>query len=206
MRLPRGLAPPARRTQTRAVPGGAGYDADMKRGGLSGRGAAGLAFGALLGGGWAADPPSSLANSYVARAATEARQASGTTRQALAARYLVIAEAGNRRLETDFDPLEGRDRSNLIRARADLRDAAATERLFDRRLLQIKFPPEIEQVARRLYRVNQARATLTAAAAVATSLRWLHSYEPVLDAANGPVEQAVRTIRRLLGLPPPDTS
>lgn len=171
-----------------------------------GAAAAVLACGALLGGGSAADPPSSLAHSSAARVAPQAGRATGATRQALAARYLAIAEAGNRRLEADYDPFEGRDQNNVIRARADLRDAAATERLFDRRLLEIQFPPETEQVAWRLYRVNQARATLTAAAAVATSLRWLHSYEPALDAANGPVEQAVRTIRRLLGLPPPEAS
>ena len=124
----------------------------------------------------------------------------------LAARYLAIAQSGNRRLEHDFDPLEDRDRNNLVRARADLRDAAATERLFDRRLRSIRFPPATERVARHLYRINQQRATLTAAAAASASLRWLHSYEPVLDAANAPVEVDVSMIRRALGLPPPDTS
>ena len=122
-----------------------------------------------------------------------------------AARYLVIAEAGNRRLEADFDPLEDRDRNDLARARADLRDAAATERLFDRRLLAIAFPPAIESVAHELYRANEERARLTSAAATSASLRELHAYEPRLNAANRPVEQAVRTIRRDLGLPPPTT-
>ena len=125
---------------------------------------------------------------------------------ALAARYLAIAEAGNSHLERDFDSLEGRDHNDLARARADLRDAAATERLFDRRLLGIAFPPSIEQVARQLYRVNQRRAQLTFGASFATTLAFLHSYAPALDAANVPVERFVRTIRRQLGLPPPDTS
>jgi hypothetical protein len=144
--------------------------------------------------------PSSSASSGL-RAATIATQ-----QRALAARYLAIAEAGNRRLDHDFDSLEDRDADNLTRARADLRDAAATERLFDRRLRAIRFPPAIEPVARDLYRINQRRATLTAAAAAAASLRWLHSYEPVLDAANAPVERDVAAIRRGLGLPPPETS
>lgn len=126
--------------------------------------------------------------------------------RALATQYLVIARAGNRRLEADFGPLEGRDRSHLAAAKADLGDAAATERLFDRRLLRIKFPPDTERVARDLYRINQARARLTAAAAASISMSGLHAYEPALDAANGPVEGAVKTIRRQLGLPPPDTS
>ena len=130
----------------------------------------------------------------------------GASPRSLAQRYLAIAEAGNRRLEHDFDPLEGRDRDNLVRARADLADAAATERLFDRRLLAIRFPPAIEAVAKRLYRINEKRATVTAAAAAAATLSNLRSYEPVLDAANVPVEQAVAELRRLLGLPPPETS
>jgi len=118
----------------------------------------------------------------------------------------VIARPGNRRLNADFDPLEGRDRNDLVRAKADLRDAAATERLFDRRLRRIVFPSDTQRVADDLYHVNQARASLTTAAAASTSVRQLHAYERQLDAANRPVEQAVRTIRRQLGLPPPPTS
>jgi hypothetical protein len=164
------------------------------------RAALGAAFALALsayGGSWSL--PGSASSSV--RTAT-----GGTQRQALAARYLAIAEAGNRRLEVDFDSLEDRDANNLTRARADLRDAAATERLFDRRLRAIRFPPATERVARDLYRINQRRATLTAAAAAASSLHLLHSYEPVLDAANAPVERDVAAIRRSLGLPPPDTS
>ena len=137
---------------------------------------------------------------------TVAVATTATGRRALAARYLVIAQAGNVHLDRDFDSLEGPDRNDLARARADLRDAAATERLFDQRLLGIPFPPAIENVARALYRINQVRADLTYGASFASTLAFLHSYEPPLDAANVPVERLVRTIRRQLGLPPPDTS
>jgi hypothetical protein len=130
----------------------------------------------------------------------------GPRRRALAAGYLAIAVAGNRRLEIDFDGLKGGDRHHLSASRADLRDAAATERLFDRRLLGISFPPVTAAVARTLYRVNQARASLTDRAAASASLRQLRWYERRLDAANRPVEQQVRLIRQQLGLPPPDTS
>lgn len=127
-------------------------------------------------------------------------------RRALAARYLAIAEAGNRRLEIDFDGLKERDSRHLARARADLRDAAATERLFDRRLLAIGFPAPVENIARALVWLNESRATLTTEAAASQTLAQLHRYEPRLAAANGPVEQAVRLIRSKLGLPPPETS
>ena len=148
------------------------------------------------------------ANAHTAawRAAVATGVIAAAPRGNAAAQYLVIARAGNERLEDDFDPLEGRDRNHLAAAKADLRDAAATERLFDRRLLRISFPAKTERVARQLYRINQIRAKLTAAAAESTSLRQLHAYEHWLDEANGPVEQAVRTIRQQLGLPPPSTS
>ena len=176
--------------------------------GVTRRGAAtaAVACAMLLGAGSAADPAGALARESAPRTVTASGLATGVARSALAAQYLMIATAGNRRLEADFDPLEKRDRNDLVRAKADLRDAAATERWFDRRLLRIMFPPETERVARELYRVNQARARLTAAAAASTTLPGLHSYEPPLNAANGPVELAVATIRRQLGLPPPSSS
>jgi hypothetical protein len=160
----------------------------------------------LLGAGSAADPAGALGRESAPRTVATSGLATAAARRALAAQYLMIATAGNRRLEADFDPLDKRDRNDLVRAQADLRDAASTERLFDRRLLRIAFPPEIERVARELYNVNQARARLTAAAAASTTLPGLHSYEPVLNSANGPVERAVATIRRQLGLPPPSSS
>ena len=125
---------------------------------------------------------------------------------ALRARYLAIAQPANRQLDHEFDGLKDHEGDNLAVAQDDLRAAAATEGRFDRQLIAITFPPQTEPVVRLLYHVNQARAALTATAAAATSLRQLRSYQPRLDAANGPVEEAVRVIRSQLGLPPPDTS
>ena len=146
-------------------------------------------------------PATARQHTPIAGAATES-----PGRQAEAGRYLAIAGAGNRRLEIDFGRLEGRDRNHLAAAEADLRDAAATEQLFDRRLLAIAFPPATERIARLVYRVNQSRAALTVAAARSVSLRQLHSFRRRLAAANEPVEEAVRVIRSQLGLPPPQTS
>jgi hypothetical protein len=170
------------------------------------RGAAVLGCAALLGGGCGSGTPAAPAQKSPPRAAANSGLAIGAARRALASRYLEIAAAGNRRLNADFDPLEDRDRNDLARAKADLRDAAATERLFDRRLLRIVFPAETELVARLLYAVNEARARLTIVATTSTSLRQLHARERGLTAANRPVEQAVKTIRHQLGLPPPPTS
>jgi len=96
--------------------------------------------------------------------------AAGAPRKALAARYLAIAQAGNRRLEVEFNRLHKEDRLRLAAAHRDLREIAGTERLFDQRLLDIPFPAATDRIARFLNWVNQARAGMTAAAASAPSL------------------------------------
>jgi hypothetical protein len=130
----------------------------------------------------------------------------GAQRKALAARYLAVAQAGNKRLEVEFDRLREGDRIRLAAAHRDLREIAATERLFDRRLLSLPFHAASERIARFLYWVNQARASMTAAAASSPSLARLHADERRLTEANKPVEQAVAILRSQLGLPPPETS
>lgn len=126
---------------------------------------------------------------------------------AMAARYMAIARPANRQLDHGFDGFDDHIKDgDLAAARADLRAAVVTERRFDRQLIALSFPPRTEPFVRLLYRVNQARAELTSTAAGVTSLRELRGYQRRLDAANEPVEDAVRVIRAQLGLPPPDTS
>ena len=126
---------------------------------------------------------------------------------AMAARYMAIARPANREVDHEFDGFDDHMKDgDLAAARADLRAAVVTERRFDRQLIALSFPPRTEAFVRLLYRVNQARAELTSTAAAVTSLRELRGYAKRLDAANEPVEDAVRVIRAQLGLPPPDTS
>ena len=149
--------------------------------------------------------PASAGKPAASHSAT-AGLALGAPRKALAARYLAIAQAGNKRLEVEFDRLHKEDRLRLAAAHRDLREIAATERLFDQRLLDIPLPAATERIARFLNWVNQARAAMTAAAASSTSLARLRADERRLTEANKPVEQAVAIIRSQLGLPPPKTS
>jgi hypothetical protein len=149
--------------------------------------------------------PAATTPSPASPAAPAAQAVSPAQQKAAARSYLAIARPANRRLETDFDGLDDH-RGDLPAARADLRDAAATERQFDRRLLALRLPAATETVTRLLVTANEARARLTTAAAASTSLSQLHRYEPRLTAANQPVEEAVRVIRSQLGLPPPETS
>jgi hypothetical protein len=154
----------------------------------------------------AAGGPAAAAPAQPSQTAPAAQVLSPAQRAAAARTYLAIARPANRRLEKDFDGIEDDDRDDLAAAKADLRDAAATERRFDRRLLALKLPPPAEAVARLLVAANQARVRLTVAAATSTSPSQLRRYEPRLAAANEPVEEAARVIRSQLDLPPPETS
>jgi hypothetical protein len=139
--------------------------------------------------------------------ASQSPTATTTELTATAARYMAIARPANRELDRAFDGFDDHIKDgDLAAARADLRAAVVTERRFDRQLIALSFPPRTEPFVRLLYRVNQARAELTSTAAGVTSLRELRGYQRRLDAANEPVEDAVRVIRAQLGLPPPDTS
>ena len=157
-------------------------------------------------------PPGPAARSTTATPATPVPASTApaalgaAARRAPAARYLAIAQPANHQLDHDFDGLKDHEGDNLAAAAADLRAAAATERRFDRQLIAITFPPPTEPIVRLLYAANQARAALSMTAAATTSLRQLRGYQTRLDAANEPVEEAVRVIRSQLGLPPPDTS
>jgi hypothetical protein len=155
-------------------------------------------------GGAARDPAAAPVSAHPAHTA---RAPTAIQRRGPAARYLAIAQPANRMLDHDFDGQhDAEQRGDLAAADADLRAAAATERAFDRQLIALTFPPPAEPFVRLLYQVNQARAALTATAATAMSLTQLHGVRPRLDAANGPVEEAVQVIRDQLDLPPPDTS
>jgi len=124
----------------------------------------------------------------------------------LAARYLAIARPANERLDHEFDGLGDASQDDLQAAAADLRDAAATERAFDRQLLRLALPADEETIARLMVTANQARARLSDRAAASPTLAVLHHYLPLLTAANAPVEDAVRVLRDQLRLPPPETS
>ena len=169
-----------------------------------------LAAGCASSGPPARSPTSqSPASQGTASQSPAARGTAATTAKltAMAARYMAIARPANRELDHEFDGFDDHIKDgDLAAARADLRAAVVTERRFDRQLIALSCPSRTEPFVRLLFRVNQARAELTSTAAAATSLRELRGYAKRLDAANGPVQDAVRVIRAQLGLPPADTS
>ena len=118
----------------------------------------------------------------------------------------IEASADPPRVKHGFDQLKDHAKADLARARADLLDIAATERLFDRQLLQLRLPPRAGYFAQFMAMVNEERARLTVTAARSATLAQLRGYMQRLTAANVPVEQAAALIRSQLGLPPPSTS
>jgi len=78
--------------------------------------------------------------------------------------------------------------------------------MFDRDILTLSLPPAVEVTARDLVRANESRARLTLTFSADHSLQQLGRDETILTAANQAGEDAVRSVRRQLGLPPPSTS
>lgn len=138
-------------------------------------------------------------------------KSSGERAKALAAAYMAIALPANHRLDEEVDSYNAHARGDhargdLVIAEADLRQEAATERWFDRRLLKIAFPSAIAATARALVRVNDQRIALTTEQAQATTVSELLMFGASHRAADAAVEAQVRIIRKQLGLPPPGSS
>jgi hypothetical protein len=130
----------------------------------------------------------------------------GHSTSAAGKRYLAIAEPANDKLETAFDALEVGDHDNLSASQSDLRNVMNAERTFDRDLLRLALPSDAEATAHALVKVNESRADLTDLASESTTLPDLRGFDDRLSAANADVESRVRTLRKQLGLPPPDNS
>ena len=143
------------------------------------------------------------------RAGPRTPPASGSGRdgmRALASAYLATAQPANRRLDAEVDGFTDHEHHDLAAAEAALRAEAATERRFDRLLRAIPFPPRIASTAQALIRVNERRAALTERQARSSSVTRLVSFTGLHRAADAAVEAQVRTIRRALDLPPPESS
>lgn len=163
-----------------------------------------LAAGCASSGGGSATPASSPAASASALAArlgvSPARLA------ALSRAYLGIAVPANHQLDVDNDGYADAEHDNLARARAFLLAEVAEERRFDSELARLTFPPLVERPVQALIRANDQRITLTGRQAGAATLSALRAFDSQHKGSDAAVEQPVRQIRALLGLPPPATS
>jgi hypothetical protein len=161
---------------------------------------AGMAYAALA--------PGRAHPAHSAHSAPPARPVSAADRQlaALARGYLAIATPSDKQLDAEEDAYAGNERDNLAAACKNLRQEVATERLFDKQLAAITFPPALESTARALIAANRKRFRMTERQARSTTLAQLQSLDARRKAGDAAVEVQVRLLRQQLHLPPPATS
>jgi len=135
-----------------------------------------------------------------------AASAASTKLAAQAHSYLAIADPSDRQLNVQEDRYADNERGNLAAAESDLRAEVAAERLFDKQLAAIKFPPAIEAIAQALIRSNQSRFRVTLRQARSRTLAQLQSLDSRRKAGDAAVEAQVALIRKALHLPPASTS
>jgi len=123
----------------------------------------------------------------------------------LARQYLAVAGPANKALDHEVDTFRDAQHDDLARAIAALHGQVRVERSFDRKLAAIDFPPPVSTIAHLLILANQQRIALTLREAKATSVAGLATFRRQHAAADEAVERQVRLIRKLLGLPPPET-
>jgi hypothetical protein len=126
-------------------------------------------------------------------------------RRKLARQYLAVAEPANKALDHEVDEFEDAQHDDLAKAIDALHGQARVERSFDQKMAAIDFPPPVSTIAHLLVLANQDRIALTLQEAKATSVAGLATFRKRHAAADEAVERQVRLIRKLLGLPPPDT-
>jgi hypothetical protein len=155
----------------------------------------------------APSPSPSPADTPAASASPSASSPPLTTaqRRKLARQYLAVAEPANKALDHEVDAFEDARHDDLARAIDALHGQARVERSFDQKLAAIDFPPPVSTIAHLLVLANQDRIALTLQEAKATSVAGLATFRKRHAAADEAVERQVRLIRKLLGLPPPDT-
>ena len=127
-------------------------------------------------------------------------------RRKLARQYLAVAEPANKALDHEVDEFEDAQHDDLAKAIDALHGQARVERSFDQKMAAIDFPPPVSTIAHLLILANQDRIALTLQEAKATSVAGLATFRKRHAAADEAVERQVRLLRKLLGLPPPETS
>jgi hypothetical protein len=126
-----------------------------------------------------------------------------TTQPMLAAEYAALLAPASQQLTTDAVAYEANEGDHLAVAEAALTAEAATERALGRSLAAFPFPPGIAPIAKGLIEANQARATLTAEQASASSLTRLRSFNHRLQLADAAVQTEMTLVRSAVDAPLP---
>jgi len=153
-----------------------------------------------------ASPSAAPASPSAAPAGPSATPLTSAQRRKLARQYLAVAGPANKALDHEVDAFDDARHDDLARAVAALHGQVRVDRSFDRNLAAIGFPPPADVIAHLLILANQQRIALTLQEAKSTSVKGLATFRKRHAAADEAVERQARLIRKLLGLPPPETS
>jgi hypothetical protein len=125
-----------------------------------------------------------------------------TTAQMLNRRFLAIMIPARQQLSADQAAYTANvRRGNIAAARNALMSEVTSERAFDTSLARTTFTPAITAIAKALIRDNEARATLTAKQAQATSIAQLRSFNRRVAEAGAAVQKDIKLIRKALTSP-----
>jgi hypothetical protein len=126
-----------------------------------------------------------------------------TTQPILARQYLAVITPATQQLSTDAAAYAASEGDHLAVAEAALRAEVTSERALDASLTAFALPPAIVPLAKALIRANEARQTLTAEQARATSLARMRSFNHRVQLANASVQARMKLLRTAIDTPLP---
>jgi len=126
-----------------------------------------------------------------------------TTQPMLARQYLTLITPAVQQLNTDAAAYAASEGDHLAVAEAALKAEVTSERALDASLTALALPPAIVPLARALIKVNQARETLTAEQARASSLTRMRSFNHRVQLADAAVQARMKLLRTAIDTPLP---
>jgi len=126
-----------------------------------------------------------------------------TTQPILKGQYLAVITPATQQLNTDAAAYVASEGDHLAVAEAALTAEVTSERALDASLTAFAFPPAIKPLARALISANQARATLTAEQAGASSLTRMRSFDHQVQIADAAVQTEMKLVLTAVDTPLP---
>jgi hypothetical protein len=126
-----------------------------------------------------------------------------TTEPILAGQYKAVITPASQQLSTDAAAYTASEGTNLAVAEAALTAEATSERALGARLGALALPPAMRPLAQSLISANQARATLTAEQARASSLARMRAFNHRVQLANATVAADMKLLQTAIDAPVP---
>jgi hypothetical protein len=124
-----------------------------------------------------------------------------TTQPILAGQYKAVITPASQQLGTDAAAYAASEEANLTVAEAALTAEVTSERALGSRLGALALPPAMRPLAQALISANQARATLTAEQAGASSLARMRSFNHRVQLANATVATDMKALQTAIDTP-----